>query len=183
MTIQNPCLLPAIRARMGDWWYYITTMTFKEITERIKKVKDLQESNSLKTWIQRELKENRTREIAEYLNYQPQRFFNAIVLGLFEGAPDWYPISVSTGHVQTGIDLEERVASAFGLIKLTGHEPIFSVDGQHRVEGIKVALGFEGGKHLDSEELTVILVAHKTDEAGRKRTRRLFTTLNKYAKP
>ena len=183
MTTQNPCLLPAIRARMGDWWYYITTMTFKEITERIKRVKDLQESNSLKTWIQRELKENRTREIAEYLNSQPQRFFNAIVLGLFEGAPDWYPISVSTGHVETGIDLEDRVANAFGLIKLTGHEQIFAVDGQHRVEGIKMALGLEGGKDLDSEELTVILVAHKTDEAGRKRTRRLFTTLNKYAKP
>jgi len=27
---------------MGDWWYYITTMTFKEITERIKRVNDLQ---------------------------------------------------------------------------------------------------------------------------------------------
>ena len=183
MTTQNPCLLPAMRARMGDWWYYVTTMTLKDITERIKRVKEIQETSSLKTWIQRELRENRTREIAEYLNSQPQRFFNAIVLGVFGGTPDWYPISVSTGHVQTGVDLEERVASAFGLIKLTGHEQIFAVDGQHRVEGIKMALGLDGGRKLSDEELTVILVAHKTDELGRQRTRRLFTTLNQYAKP
>jgi DNA sulfur modification protein DndB len=82
MTTQSPCLLPAMRARMGDWWYYTTTMTFKDIAERIKRVKEIQESSSLKTWIQRELKEARTREIAEYLNSQPQRFFNSIVLGL-----------------------------------------------------------------------------------------------------
>jgi DNA sulfur modification protein DndB len=183
MTTQSPCLLPAMRARMGDWWYYTTTMTFKDIAERIKRVKEIQESSSLKTWIQRELKEARTREIAEYLNSQPQRFFNSIVLGLFDGAPDWYPISFSTGHVETGVTLEERTASAFGLIKLTGHEQIFAIDGQHRVEGIKMALGLEEGKKLSGEELTVILVVHKTDEPGRQRTRRLFTTLNQYAKP
>lgn len=168
---------------MGDWWYYITTMTFKDIAERVKRVKDIQETDSLKTWIQRELKEKRTREIAEYLHSQPQRLFNAVVLGLFAGSPDWYPISVSTGHVQTGAALEERTASAFGVIKLTGNEEIFAVDGQHRVEGIKVALGPGWRGKLANEELTVILVGHKTDEQGRQRTRRLFTTLNKYARP
>ncbi|MGD0487875.1 MAG: DGQHR domain-containing protein [Syntrophorhabdales bacterium] len=183
MITQEACLLPAIRARMGNWWYYITTMTFKEVAERVKRVRDIHESKSLKTWIQRELKEGRTREIAEYLNSQPQRFFNAVVLGLFQGTPDWYPISVSTGHVETGVELEERVRSAFGLIKLTGHEQIFAIDGQHRVEGIKMALGLDGGSKLAGEELTVIFVAHNTDELGRQRTRRLFTTLNKYAKP
>jgi DNA sulfur modification protein DndB len=183
MTTQSPCLLPAMRARMGDWWYYITTMTFNDITGRVKRVKDIHETSSLKTWIQRELKENRTHEISEYLNSQPQRFFNAIVLGLFEGAPDWYPISVSTGHVKTGVSLTERTENAFGFIKLTGHEQIFAIDGQHRVEGIKKALTLSEGAKLVDEELTVILVAHKTDDLGRQRTRRLFTTLNKYAKP
>jgi DNA sulfur modification protein DndB len=81
MTTQSACLLPAIRGRMGDWWYYVTTMTFRDITERVKRVKDIHETSSLKTWIQRELNETRMREIAEYLNSQPQRFFNAIVLG------------------------------------------------------------------------------------------------------
>lgn len=183
MVTPSSCLIPALRARMGDWWFYVTTMTFKDIVERVKQVKEINETSALKTWIQRELNESRTREIAEYLNSQPQRFFNAIVLGLFDGAPDWYPISVSTGHVQIDAELEDRAANAFGLIKLSGHEQIFAVDGQHRVEGIKAALGIEGGGKLGDEELAVILVAHKKDEVGRQRTRRLFTTLNKYAKP
>jgi DNA sulfur modification protein DndB len=168
---------------MGDWWYYIVTLTFKDIAERVKRVKDIHETSSLRTWIQRELKENRQREIAEYLHSQPQRFFNGLVLGLFEGAPDWFPVSVTTGHVHTSAPLGERVASAFGFIQLTGHEQIFAIDGQHRVEGIKMALGMEGGSKLEAEEQTVILVAHKTDDLGRQRTRRLFTTLNKYARP
>lgn len=183
MSTPTPCLLPAMRARMGDWWYYVTTMTFQDIATRVKRVKDIQETSSLRTWIQRELRDERKREIAEYLQTQPQRLFNAIVLGLFGGAPDWYPISVSSGHVDTGADLEERTASAFGLVRLSGQEELFAIDGQHRVEGIKGALGREGGSKLAGEELAVILVAHRTDESGRQRTRRLFTTLNKYAKP
>ena len=39
----------------------------------------------------------------------------------------------------------------------------------------------DGSSALKGEEQTVILVAHKTDAAGRQRTRRLFTTLNRYA--
>lgn len=183
MTTPTPCLLPAIRARMGDWWYYITMMTFKDIAERVKKVEEIQETSSLKTWIQRELKDERKREIAEYLHSQHQRFFNGLVLGIFDGAPDWFPVSVSTGHVQTGVALDDRAASSFGFIKLTGQEQIFAIDGQHRVEGIKRALEVDGGRKLAGEEQTAIFVAHKTDEAGRQRTRRLFTTLNKYAKP
>jgi DNA sulfur modification protein DndB len=38
-------------------------------------------------------------------------------------------------------------------------------------------------KALKDEELSVLFVAHKRTPQGRERTRRLFTTLNKYAKP
>jgi DNA sulfur modification protein DndB len=58
---------------------------------------------------------------------------------------------------------------------------MFAVDGQHRVEGIKEAVRERPG--LGAEEQAVIFVAHKTSPEGRQRTRRLFSTLNKYAKP
>lgn len=177
----DPALFPAIRARLGDWWYYTATMTFAEVAGRVKRVSEIYEADSLKTWIQRQVDEERREQIATYLRSQPQRFFNAIVLGIFGGAPDWFPVTVSTGHVQTGIQLDDRVANAFGLMKLTGTEQIFAIDGQHRVEGIKAVLESDGGSDLEAEELTVIFVAHKTDSVGRQRTRRLFTTLNRYA--
>ena len=177
----NPALFPAIRARMGDWWYYTATMTFAEIAERVKRVDEIYEASSLKTWIQRQVDDERRAQIATYLREQKQHFFNAIVLGIFDGAPDWFPVAVAKGHVQTNVELGERAATAFGLIKLSGREQIFAIDGQHRVEGIKAALEHEDSAELAKEEQTVILVAHKTDAEGHQRTRRLFTTLNRYA--
>ena len=77
--------------------------------------------------------------------------------------------------------LSERGKDAFGILHLSGGEKLFAIDGQHRVEGIKEAL--RENPNLANEELAVLFVAHKTTGAGMARTRRLFTTLNKYAKP
>ena len=55
------------------------------------------------------------------------------------------------------------------------------IDGQHRVQGIKQAL--EKNEELKREEVSVIFVAHRNDQSGMERTRRLFSTLNRYAKP
>lgn len=172
---------PAIRARMGDWWYYSTTMTFTEVAHWVKNVGDIHEPRELKTWIQRELREKRTREIAHYLISQKQRFFNAIVVGIYGGEPEWLPIEVGESLTVKDVTLEERHLHAFGFIHLTGSEQVFAIDGQHRVEGIKQALKDEA--KLGTDEQAVIFVAHKTTDAGRERTRRLFSTLNKYAKP
>ena len=49
------------------------------------------------------------------------------------------------------------------------------------MEGIKQAL--KKDSKLEKEEVSVIFVAHKNDSEGLEHTRRLFTTLNRYAKP
>ena len=38
-------LIPALRAHMGDWYYYICCLKFKDITERIGIAKDFHETN------------------------------------------------------------------------------------------------------------------------------------------
>src|SRR5699024_5656182 len=68
-----------------------------------------------------------------------------------------------------------------GLLDFPGNHKIFPVDGQHRVEGIKAALLEK--PELKDQKIAVIFIGHKNDEAGKQRTRRLFTTLNRYAKP
>lgn len=176
-----PTAFPAIRSRMGDWWYYSTTMTFAEVARWVQRVEDIHEPRELKTWIQRELRDERTQQIARYLTSQKQRFFNAIVVGIYGGEPEWLPIEVGESLTVKEVKLEERHLHAFGFIHLKGSEQIFAIDGQHRVEGIKQAL--KDDQKLGTDEQTVIFVAHKTTESGRARTRRLFSTLNKYAKP
>ena len=64
---------------------------------------------------------------------------------------------------------------------MTGTEKLFALDGQHRLAGIRNALSTE--PDLANDQVSVIVVAHHTDPTGLKRTRKLFTTLNKTAKP
>ena len=65
--------------------------------------------------------------------------------------------------------------------EFSGDEKIFPVDGQHRVEGIKKVVS--ESERYDDEQIPVIFIGHKTDDAGMQRSRRLFSTLNRYAKP
>lgn len=166
---------------MGDRWYYVTTLTFAEVAKWFKPVDQIHERQGLKTWIQRILRPERETEIATYLLNQNQRFFSAIVAGIYRGEPEWFPVEVSESVTLKDVKLGERQATAFGLLHISGNEDIFAIDGQHRVEGIREALS--QSDVLAMEELTVIFVAHKSDDEGRERTRRLFTTLNKFAKP
>jgi len=69
-----------------------------------------------------------------------------------------------------------------GFRTLRGDERLFALDGQHRLAGIQAAM--EDGLEQDPYDMVpVIFVAHRDDELGLERTRRLFTTLNKTAKP
>jgi DNA sulfur modification protein DndB len=181
MNSPSSNLFPAIRAKMGDRWYYVTTLTFGQVAQWIKPVDKIHERKELKTWIQRELKADRKEQIARYLLFQKQRFFNAVVAGIYGGEPEWFPVEVGNKASIKDVRLGARQATAFGVLSLSGTEDVFAIDGQHRVEGIREALSRK--EVLEEEELAVIFVAHKSTDRGRERTRRLFTTLNKYAKP
>jgi DNA sulfur modification protein DndB len=172
--------LPSVRAFMGDWVYYVTTMSLADVAACVKPVDKIKERQELKTWLQRKLTEKRKKEIAEYLLRQEQRFFNAIVVGIYAGEPDWYPIAVGDNPTLGSITLDEHSKNSMGLLSLSGEEEIFAIDGQHRVEGIREAL--KSGPKLAEDEQCIIFVAHKTDAAGHVRTRRLFSTLNRYAR-
>lgn len=176
-----PMLCPAIRARMGDRWYYFATMTFAEIARAVQPVPELPADAKLKMWIQRELRPERTKEIANYLTTQKQRFFNSLVLGVYGGDPEWQAVEVEESVQGKQHKLDERQSNAFGMIHLSGHENIFAVDGQHRVEGIRAAVAAQ--TNIASEEQAVIFIAHHETISGRERTRRLFATLNDYARP
>ena len=178
-----PLFLPALRVKMGDWVYYISFMSMGEIARRISVVDDIHSSTSLKDWLQRMLTNN-SKKIADYLVSQEQRLFNAIVVGTYGGSPTWHEISVKG---RDGIEVPENVEGTMGLLELSGHETLFAIDGQHRVKGIKEATDID--HTLEEDEVCTIFVRGVTaserirDSEGFQRTRRLFSTLNRYAKP
>ncbi|MBF0555462.1 MAG: DGQHR domain-containing protein [Nitrospirae bacterium] len=176
--------LPALRGRFGDWAYYSALMPLNKIAERIDYAKNIPgEGNQLSKLIQRELKQGRAMEIASYICENDDRFFNSLVIAVYGGKPQWHPFDVKP--VAPSIididDLDSTARDSIGYLSLTNEEKLFALDGQHRLAGIKEALA--KNPELGKEELSIIFVAHETTEVGLRRTRKLFTTLNKQAKP
>jgi len=177
----GPETFPSIRSRMGDWWYYATTMSLAQVVRWVKPTDQIHSNAQLREWIQRELDDKRPPEIARYLTQQPQHFFNAIIVGIWGGEPDWYPLDVRDSPVRGEPQLDEASRRSMGLLRLRGEERVFAIDGQHRVAGIGAALAIDEG--LGVERICVLFVGHRPDEGGRERTRRLFSTVNRQAKP
>lgn len=183
--------LPCLKGRIGDWYYYSSTMPFDEIAKRVKLPKEIDKKYNdptlkLGEWIQRDLGSKRIEPIVHYLSNQKERFFNSIVLGIYDGEPSWQEFEIKIGETTEKSQLSEKelrhFSETFGILRLSGAESIFAIDGQHRVMGIRKAI-MDKPKEFQYDEVSVIFIAHKTDDNGRKRTRRLFSTLNRYAKP
>jgi DNA sulfur modification protein DndB len=183
--MKTSTLLPALRAVVGDWNYYVTTLTFREVAALVKAPDEIHERKKLADWIQRSVIEKHASAISTYLQNTPQRFLGSLIVGVYGGAPNWTPVTVNVPE-EDGI-AEELIANLegrIGLLHFSGAEKLFAIDGQHRVAGIKEALLEIGPDHaLFEDSLSAIFVAHdpKT-EVGKQRTRRLFTTVNKKAK-
>ena len=153
--------IPAIRGILGDIVYY-----------RVKKIdQELHTSTSLKDQLQRSLTKN-YESITDYILSQKEHFFNALVLAVYDGDPVW-------NEIEVGFKGEDYYN--MGFLRLNGEEKIFPVDGQHRVEGIKDAI--KKSPELEDETIAVILIGHHKDKEGMEKTRRIFSTLNRYAKP
>ena len=182
-TNYGSIFLPALRVRMGDWIYYVSAMSMDKIASRVSVIDDIHSSKSLKEWLQRRITGNSTK-IAEYLLTQQQRLFNAIVVGTYGGSPEWHDMSVKGRGISEGLD---DVDGRMGVLELRGDEKLFAIDGQHRVAGIKDAI--HRAPTLKEEMVCTIFVRgviadeRKSDPEGYQRTRRLFSTLNRYAKP
>lgn len=180
MKNSNELIIPALRAHMGDWIYYVTFLRMDQIADKIHIAENIHSSHVLKDMIQRQIT-NRSGQISDYLLNQPQRFFNSLIVGVYGDSPDWYELKIGANRLPDAPDLPSDLEGVLGILCLDGTQKFFAIDGQHRVEGIKQAL--KKNSELEREEVSVIFVAHRNGQEGLERTRRLFTTLNRYAKP
>lgn len=165
--------IPAIKGRIGSWIYYVGTMTMGQIASNqiSASVDEIYKATCLHDLLQRDLTRN-YESIKEYLLKEKDRFFNAIILAIFDGDPQWLEVEFKGS---------EREFSNVGFLEFNGEEKIFPVDGQHRVKGIKEAVKYN--ESLAFESVPVIFIAHDNSDDGKKKTRKLFSTLNRRAKP
>ena len=159
-------------------------MDLKLLADVVNYSEEIHKSKQLSDMIQRQLNRRRAAEIAEYLANQPERLFNALVIATYGGQPSWHGLSAlkSDSDYLDLQDLSEELIESVGFLTLREDEKLFALDGQHRLAGIKKAIK-DGLDQDPYDEVPIIFVAHKNDVQGLRRTRRLFTTLNKTARP
>jgi DNA sulfur modification protein DndB len=181
----NKLILPCLRGVIGEWVYYSTLMNASQINNWIQTAKDIREAKSLDEELQRDL-QDRKKNIAKYLLKDNSRFFNSIIVGIFDGVPDWREFDLKTVRDEYSeyIDIKS-LKESIGLMIFNGTEKMFAIDGQHRVAGIQLAYQEDvlGENKLEDDQFSVIFVAHIDDKSGMRRTRKLFSDINKNAKP
>ncbi|EGG5311615.1 DGQHR domain-containing protein, partial [Salmonella enterica] len=175
-------VLPCLRGYIGSWITYSCMMRLSDASELIGFAEELHQIDKLSDKIQRELNTDRAEEISRYLVSNEDRFFNSLVVAVYDGDPNWHEIGGITPNNEEASLLEfpEYAGNCLGFLSITRDEKFFALDGQHRLAGIKTAL--KSGSNIADELISVIIVAHSNTPEGKIRSRRLFTTLNKKAK-
>ncbi len=175
-------VIPCLRGKMGSWDTYTCLMQLKDIANLIHFATDLHTSKKLSEMIQRNLENERAIEIGEYLLNNKDHFFNSLVVAIYDGDPQWHDLSriePSSSEAEM-LEMPDYARECLGFLSLTKEEKMFALDGQHRLSGIKKAI--ENSDDIGFEQLSVIIVTHRNTRSGIKKSRRLFTTLNKKAK-
>lgn len=172
--------VPALKARMGDWQYYVTVMKLGKIAKECQLAEEIHANKDLDDVIQREISNRVQKEMVPYLLNEPQRFYGALVVAVYGGEPEFSPVKVAEHELLNDSD-DEKHTYGFGLLRFDGSQIYYALDGQHRLKSIQEAISLD--PDLRQEEITVIILNHERTKEGLQRTRRLFSTLNRRAKP
>lgn len=167
--------VPAFKAHVGAWDYYLCLMSYAQVAREINFAYELGVNKDLGSMVQRGIGV-RTDEIREYLLTNERRFLGALVVAAWGGQPEYLPLRMEETEDQgmlAGVDRE------FGVLTFDGTHQFFALDGQHRLRAIKDAI--KKNPDLGTEDIGVIVVPHFDDESGRQITRRLFTNINRNA--
>ena len=177
-------MYPAIKARMGDWNYYIVRMTMREVANEVNLATDEWEDPTLGDAIQRELNESRVKGgLVNYLAQREDRFFSSLVVAAVGGNPSFEPVA-PPGWVKY-----KSFQESVGLLAFDDNPKYYALDGQHRLQAIRDVLADSRGapEGFGVEQVSVIVVAreeqHENEDVWLQRYRRLFSSLNRYAKP
>ena len=185
-------IYPAIKAHMGDWNYYMVKMRMREVATEVQFGSQVHNDFTLDQAIQRVLNEGRVKtSLVSYLTGRDDRFFASLVVAAIGGSPKFFPVNIAEDPRFEVF--ASTVEDSFGILQFDGEQDYYALDGQHRLKAIKslVHPDIEPGQHaapknFANEEISVLMVVRPSesgDDAWRISYRRLFSSLNRYAKP
>ncbi|MGR3937028.1 DGQHR domain-containing protein [Streptomyces sp. BRA346] len=169
--------IPAFQANVGSWKYYVCIMKYAQVAREVQFAHDLGGNQDLGTMIQRGIGK-RTKDITDYLLTNENRFLGSLIVAVWGGHPEFTPLIMSAEEEKQ--ELLEGIDRDFGVLTFDGTHRYFALDGQHRLKAIKDAVNKDDS--VGSEDISVIIVPHFDTQDGRRRTRRLFTNINRNVK-
>lgn len=176
---------PALRGRMGSTEYYQATVRARELAAVAIMAAELPQWTSWSVFerFQRELAQKRVeKEIVPYLVRTKDRFFNALIVLVFE--PDRFEFESLSDQTPNLPAAYRQAAEQMGFLTIEGGSLVV-LDGQHRLaalRGVTTAGPDLKGEFVDAvadDELSVLFIQHESFE----KTRRIFNKVNRYAKP
>lgn len=191
---------PATKLSIGNWEYLSVKMTFGDFfddnrdrkNDLITFAKDLTADDEMPSvlddWLQRKLNGGRAKkEIARYLLDRSDAFFSSVVIACL-GEPPVFEAMIPPPDQLSKMGLLDKRDQ--GYINFDRTQKYFVLDGQHRLYAIRSILEDDELKEemapgfLD-QGLNVLLVNKGINEDPndfKEKYRRLFTSLNRYAK-
>lgn len=176
---------PVLRGRMGSTDYYLATVKARELAAVAMMASELSQWTTWSVFerFQRELAQKRVeKEIVPYLVRTKDRFFNALIVLVFE--PEVFEYESLADTASSVPRAYKSAAEQMGFLTLDGGSLVV-LDGQHRLGALRGVLtaGPElTGEYVDAvagDELSVVFIPHESFE----KTRRIFNKVNRYAKP
>lgn len=174
-------VIPAIRGKIGNTEYFEATMKVRDLVHAVRPPKDMDgwANFSIEERMQREPDPKRIKaQLAPYIAKNEDRFFGSIIVLVYKGEITFETLS----------DLMKTIPAAYrqnsqriGFITIDGGTLIV-LDGQHRLLALRMVQQGEvpgefAGDVID-DEVCVIFINYEGDV----KTRRIFNTVNRYAK-
>ena len=186
-------IYPAIKLHMGSqeegWTYYSIKMKMKDVGKEIGFADDIEDSKSLSSIMQRARAQRAKTDIVEFLANREDRFFSSIVVAARGGSPTFAEVELE----KDGLGVVQDMEGHFGLLRFDGGQNYYALDGQHRLTAIQTLLndskqrdklGISIPDGFGEETISVIIMTTTGSELEwKKKYRRLFSSLNRYAKP
>jgi len=182
---------PATQMSIGNWDLFSVRLTFEDLKKNISFAHDIETPSVLDDFYQRKLNESRAKkDIVNYLLYRDDSFFNSLVIACLGDLPEFIPIKPNEELLKDlKIDKDEVLGQ--GFFRFSATQKYFVLDGQHRMFAIKEILedpdnmDIVGPEFLD-QHINALVVTRgegEDQENFKQKYRRLFTSLNRYAKP
>ena len=177
--------IPAVKINMGVWEFFLAKAKLKQLQDLFVFAESLEEKPDLfDAMLQRELDEGRASgDMADFLKGRDDRFYGAVVVAnLVDNPVNWTPVQEEAFPEMISPSSERH-----GYLTLNETDEYYVLDGQHRVASIEAVMNDEAKPEgFGNEEISLLIIPRpeESDDTQMKVSyRRLFTSLNRNAKP